>query len=46
MDLSSFREAITVIGVVIALATLIKGVIEYTRRNAQTRAQHFIEMLS
>lgn len=44
MDWSYFGNIATVIGVTAALITFLKGVIEYSRQNAQKRAEHFVEM--
>jgi hypothetical protein len=44
MSLAEVTSLATVIGVAIALATLIKGVLEYSAQGAQKRAEHFREI--
>jgi hypothetical protein len=41
MSLSDAKDLATILGVVIALVTLIKGLIEYTHQGAQKRAERF-----
>lgn len=41
MSLTDFKDVATIVGGVIALATLIKSVIEYTKQGAQDRAEQF-----
>ena len=38
------KDIATVIGAIIALATLVKGVLEYSRQGAQNRVGSFIAM--
>jgi alpha-D-ribose 1-methylphosphonate 5-triphosphate diphosphatase PhnM len=44
LDLEHWKSIAVVAGAVVALVTLIKGVIEYTHQGAQKRAEHFISM--
>ena len=44
MDIEQLKIAFTTISVVIGLATLAKGVLEYTRKNRLDRAQIFLEL--
>jgi hypothetical protein len=44
ITLSQWKEIATVAGVLLALGTLIKGVIEYAHQGAQKRAEHFVAM--
>jgi hypothetical protein len=44
MTLSDYKDIATVVGVVLALFTLIKGVYEYVKQGAQKRAEQFVEM--
>lgn len=44
MTLSDYKDIATVVGVVIALFTLAKGVYEYVKQGAQKRAEQFVAM--
>jgi hypothetical protein len=41
MTLAEAKDVATIVGVAVALATLLKGVWEYTQQGAQKRADHF-----
>jgi len=43
-EVSQWVHIATLIGALVALITLIKGVFEYTRQGAQKRADHFFEL--
>jgi len=44
ITLTNAKDLATVVAAVIALATLVKGVIEYAHQGAQKRAEQFIDM--
>ncbi len=44
MSLTDAKDLATVLGLVVALITLIKGVFEFTEQGAQTRAEQFVSM--
>jgi hypothetical protein len=44
MTLDDARNLAIIFGTVVAAATLVKGLIEYMRQNAQKRAEHYISM--
>lgn len=44
MTLDEAKDLGTILGAVIALAALVKGVVEYGHQGAQKRAEHFLEM--
>lgn len=44
MTLSDYKDIATIIGVLVALFTFIKGIYEYAKQGAQKRAEQFIEM--
>ena len=44
MTLSDIKDVATILGVVIALVALIKGLVEYIKQGAQKRAEHFLTM--
>lgn len=44
MSLQSAKDLATIIGVAIALFTLVKGFIEYQQQGRQKRAEHFLHM--
>ncbi|MBA2491984.1 MAG: hypothetical protein H0V34_09855 [Gammaproteobacteria bacterium] len=44
LSLSEWKDVAAVVGVAIALGTLLKGVIEYSHQDAQKRAEHFLNM--
>lgn len=44
MTVSDAKDLATIVGVIIALATLVKGVIEYTHQGAQRRAEKYFDL--
>lgn len=44
VELRELKDWAAIVGVIIALLTLMKGVYEYTRQNAQKRAEYFLDM--
>lgn len=44
MDLSQARDIATIVGVVIAIVTLLKGYMEYRRKACLERIQHFADL--
>ena len=44
MTLENAKDWTEIVGVVLAVATLIKGLYEYRKQAAQRRAEHFIQM--
>ncbi|MDX2229127.1 MAG: hypothetical protein NW220_05800 [Leptolyngbyaceae cyanobacterium bins.349] len=44
MTLDDARNLAIILGTVVAAATLVKGLIEYMRQNAQKRAEHYTSM--
>ena len=44
IDLKDLCDIAVIVGGVVALVTIIKGVYEYTRQGAQKRAEHFTEI--
>jgi hypothetical protein len=44
MALSDIKDVATIVGAVIALLALIKGLVEYIKQGAQKRAEHFLTM--
>lgn len=44
LSLTDAKDLATIIGVVVALVTLIKGVVEYAHQGAQKRAERFTSM--
>ena len=44
LTLDDWRNIATIIGVIVALAALIKGVYEYIKQGTQTRAEQFLEL--
>ena len=44
MSLEEAKFLVTLAGFILALVTLLKGILEYSRQGAQKRAEHFLEM--
>jgi len=44
LGLSDYRDIATIIGVIIAVATLIRGLLEYAHQGKQKRAEHFFNL--
>src|SRR5690349_283738 len=44
LTLSDWKDIATIVGVIVALFALVKGVYEYIKQGSQKRAEHFFKM--
>jgi len=44
LGLSDYRDIATIVGVIVAVATLIRGLVEYAHQGKQKRAEHFFNL--